>query len=112
MVQFVADGVTEGLWIDDVTCRVSSVQLGNIREVQCPRTYSSWYPRTPGPVPDKFVVVDLQKADHDTRAMLTALQGIVNRQRPQLYLLNPSNPAGYDAMWLTEMRRQGYTGPG
>ncbi len=111
MVQFVADGVTEGLWIDDVTWDVSPVQLGNIPEVQYARTSASWYPRTPGPIPDKLVIVDLQQADRDTRAMLTALQGIVNRQRPQLYLLNPTNPAGYDALWLTEMRRHKYTGP-
>ena len=111
LIQFVADGVTEGLWIDEVTLHVSPVQLGNIREVQYSRSYTSWYPRTPGPVPDQLVVVDLQQADHDTRAMLTALQGIVNRQRPQLYLLHPTNPALYDAMWLAEMRSHGYTGP-
>ena len=61
LIQFVADGVTEGLWIDDVTCKVAPIQLANIREVAYRRTYSSWYPRTPGPVPDKLVVVDLQQ---------------------------------------------------
>ncbi len=109
MVRFITDGVTDGLWIDDVTCGVASVQLGNIREVRYPRTYESWYPRTPGHVPAQLVVVDLQRADHDTRAMLTALQGIVNRHEPRLYLLNPTDPAGYDELWLSEMRRCGYT---
>ena len=110
-IQFLADGVTDGLWIDDVLMEYSPVQLAGIREVQYPRAYASWYPRTPGEVSRTLLVVDLQHADRDTRAMLTALQGIVNRQRPRLYLLNPTNPPGYDALWLEEMRGHGYTGP-
>ena len=43
--------------------------------------------------------------------MLTALQGIVNRQQPRLYLQNPTNPAGYDASVAgRNARRHGYTG--
>lgn len=110
-IRFVADGVTEGLWIDSVRCMISPLQLGDIPEIRYERRYSSWYPRTPGPVAERLVVVDLQQVDYDTRAMLTALQGIVNRQSPRLYLLNPTNPPGNDAVWLEEMRRQGYTGP-
>ena len=42
--------------------------------------------------------------------MLTALQGIVNRHQPSLYLLHPTNPPGMDAIWLEELQRRGYTG--
>ena len=109
-IQFVTDGISDGLWIDDVALEYSPVQLADIREVRSARSYATWYPRTPGDVPRTLQVVDIQRADLDTRAMLTALQGIVNRERPRLYLLNPTNPAGYDAMWLDEMRSHGYTG--
>ena len=109
-IQFVADGVCDALWIDDVTLEHSPMQLADVREVHYPRAFSSWYPRTPGAVPRTLLMLDIQSADHDTRTMMTALQGIVNRQQPRLYLLNPTNPPGYDAVWLAEMRRQNYTG--
>jgi hypothetical protein len=109
-IQFVADGVTEGLWVDDLSLERSTIQLAGLRETRDLRRSASWYPRTPGPLPDSLIVVDLQEADRDTRAMLTALQGIVNRQQPQLYLLHPTNPPGMDAVWLEELQRHGYTG--
>lgn len=109
-IQIVADGVTESLWIDDVSLERSSVQLAGLRESRNGERPRPWYPRTVGPLPASLWVVDLQESDRETRAMLTALQGIVNRQRPQLYLLHPTNPAGMDAVWLEELQRHGYTG--
>ncbi|MBM4089318.1 MAG: hypothetical protein FJ276_07800 [Planctomycetes bacterium] len=108
-IQFVADGVTEALWIDDVVLECATVQWTNVREVQYPRAFASWYPRTPGEVPRSLLTLDIRSADHDTRAMMTALQGIVNRQQPRLYLLHPTNPSDSDVQWLAEMRRHGYT---
>ena len=49
-LQIVADGVSDGLWIDDVTLAVADVQLANVREVREPRPYPDWFPRTPGPI--------------------------------------------------------------
>ncbi len=109
-LQIVADGVTEALWIDDVSLAVSEVQLANLREERSPRPYSSWFPRTPGPLPEHLVVADVSHADRDVNALLVALQGIVNRRGPRLYLLNPTNPPGYDEMWLQYLRDRGYTG--
>jgi hypothetical protein len=109
-IQFLADGVTDGLWVDDLSLERSSVQFTGLRETRDLSRPPSWYPRTPGPLPASLTVVDLQGADRDTRAMLTALQGIVNRHQPGLYLLHPTNPPGMDAIWLEELQRCGYTG--
>ena len=109
-IQFLADGVTDGLWVDDVVLERSPIQLAGLKESRNVKQPASWYPRTPGPLPASLTVVDLQGADRDTRAMLTALQGLVNRRQPQLYLLHPTDPPGMDAMWLEELQRHGYTG--
>ena len=109
-LQIVVDGVTDALWVDDVSLTVSEVQLTNIREVRYPKPYTSWFPRTPGPVPQHLVVADTSGQNPDVNALLVALQGLVNRKSPRLYLINPTNPAGYDNMWLTYMREKGYTG--
>jgi hypothetical protein len=45
--------------------------------------------------------------DYDTLIFLTTLQGIVNRERPQLYLNQvgqPPGPLGVDAFWLQKYR--------
>lgn len=110
-IRFILDGVTGDLWVDDVSLAVSDVQLANIAEVREPRPYPTWFPRTPGPMQRHLVVVDLQHQSRDVNALLVALQGIVNRKGPRLYLLNPTNPAGYDEMWLRYMQAKGYTGP-
>jgi hypothetical protein len=110
-IQFVLDGVTAALWIDDVSLAVSELQLANLAEPDEPRPYPDWFPRTPGPLPRRLAVVDVSGRDRDVNGLLVALQGLVNRRGPRLYLLNPTNPAGYDAMWLKYLQNQGYTGP-
>ncbi len=109
-LQFVADGVTDALWIDDVHLEISAVQLANIRETRYPRNFTDWFPRTPGSVPKHLIVTDISHESSDVNGLLVALQGIVNRRGPRLYLLNPTNPPNYDAMWLRVMREKGYTG--
>ncbi len=109
-LQIVADGVTDALWIDDVTLAVADVQLANVREVREPKPYPDWFPRTPGPMPKHLIVADVAGKSRDVNALLVALQGIVNRKGPRLYLINPTNPAGYDDLWLRYMQDKGYTG--
>lgn len=110
-LQFVADGVTDALWLDDVRLERSEVQEANLVEVRSPHPSQNWFPRTPGPLPDRLVVADISKSSADVCAVLTALQGIVNRTGPRLYLINPTNPVGYDSRWLTWLQHRGYTGP-
>lgn len=109
-LRFVADDTTDSLWIDDVTLAVSPVQLADIPEDRSPKSYPGWFPRTPGPVPQQLALVDVSGADPDVNALMVALQGIVNRKGPRLYLINPTNPPQYDEMWLEYMREKGYTG--
>lgn len=108
-IQFVADDVAE-LWFDDITIELSPIQLANIAEARAGRM-RTWYPRTEGRLPKRLVVLDVSNASADVRALMVALQGIVNREAPRLYLINPTNPAGYDEMWLRYMQEKGYTGP-
>jgi len=110
-VQFLADGVTEGLWIDDVSIERSPVQLANIAERRAPAGWTHWYPRTPGPMPRRLAVLDVSGEGPDVTGLMTALQGIVNRRAPRLYLIQPTNPPRYDEMWLATLRERGYTGP-
>ena len=49
-------------------------------------------------VPQHFDVADLTKIDGDTQAMLTTLQGIVNRVQPRLYWYLSTD--GSDQAWL------------
>lgn len=106
---FIADGVTGGLWVDDVAVDASPVQLANLPEVREPWPYATWYPRTPGPCAPHLVVADLTGADDEVGALLVALQGLVNRRGPRLYLINKTNPPRYDDLWLAYMREKGYT---
>lgn len=108
-IDFSADGVTETLWIDDVTLSVSPLQLGNITERRYPKGFPGMFPRTPGQVPEHLHLVDASGSEADSM-LLVALQGIVNRKGPRLYLINRTNPAHYDEVWLKYMQEKGYTG--
>jgi len=110
-VQFLADGTVDALWIDSVSLELSAIQLANIVEARFPRTHTGWFPPTPGPVPEHLVVADLTSQSTDTCGLLVALQGIVNRDGPRLYLINQTNPPRYDDIWLAYMREKGYTVP-
>lgn len=109
-VRFMADDVADGLWIDDVSLERSEVQLANIAERRPAKAPKTWYPRTPGQLPRRLVVLDVSREGPDVCALMTALQGIVNRRAPRLYLINPTNPPGFDERWLAYMKEKGYTG--
>jgi hypothetical protein len=51
--------------------------------------------------PRFFDVADLSGAAHDEQLLLTTLQGVVNREQPSIYLLQPQNEGL--ATWLTEL---------
>lgn len=109
-LRFTADGLTESLWLDDLTIERSARQLANLSEKRYPKTFDGWFPRTPGPVPEHLVVADVSRQSTDVNTLLVALQGIVNRNGPRLYLINQTNPLYYDEVWLTYMKDKGYTG--
>ncbi|MBM3494738.1 MAG: hypothetical protein FJX72_10560 [Armatimonadetes bacterium] len=108
-VQFAADDVAE-LWFDDVSLEVSPVQLAGIAERRRAGQWKNWYPRTEGPVPQRLAVLDISKESSDVGTLMVALQGLANRDAPRLYLINPTNPGGYDEMWLRYMQEKRYTG--
>lgn len=112
-VRFASDDVTAGLWIDDVALAIAPVQLANVAEKRYPKPFAGAFPRTPGPLPKSLLVYDLtgQGGDRELLMMLSALQGLVNRQAPRLYMINPTNPPRNDEFWLTYMKEKGYTGP-
>jgi len=109
-IQLASDDVTGGLWIDDVSLEYSPVQLANIAEVRPAKEPRSWYPRTERPLPGRLAVLDVSAESSEVCGAMAALQGIVNRRSPRLYLINPTNPAGYDEKWLTYLKEKGYTG--
>ena len=47
----------------------------------------------------------MSKLSGGDQTLLTTLQGVVNRTKPELYFLfNPGGPDGPDAKWLADMR--------
>jgi hypothetical protein len=109
-VQFVADAVTDALWVDDVSIAVAGQQLANLTERQYKKDYDTWFPRTPGSVAEHLVVADATGVSDDSNMMLAALQGLVNRNGARLYVINRTNPKYYDEIWLRAMQDKGYTG--
>lgn len=109
-IQFVADGITDALWVDDVTLELAPHQLANLAEIRYQKDYESWFPRTPGQVPEHLVVCDVSHQNSADNMLAVALQGIVNRKGPQIYLINQTNPLYYDEVWLEYMKEKGYTG--
>ncbi len=109
-LRFASDDVTESLWIDDVSLERAPRQLANLEEKRYPKDFEGVFPRSKGRVAEHLVVYDASKDNEDTRLTLAALQGIVNRKDPCIYLINPTNPPGADEVWLRYMQEKGYTG--
>ena len=109
-IQFVADGVTEAFWFTSVKIEKSPVQLSRITEQGRTGPWKEWFPHTPGTLPHSLITIDISHENADVCGMLTALQGIVNRSAPTLYLINPTNPADQDTLWLKYLQTKGYTG--
>ncbi|MCX7019053.1 MAG: GxGYxYP family putative glycoside hydrolase, partial [Candidatus Sumerlaeota bacterium] len=109
-LRFASDGITDGLWIDDVSLEVSPKQLVNLEEKVVPKDFDGFFPRSKGPVAKNLVVFDLNRESDEVGMMLAALQGIVNRRQPRIYLVNKTNPTYYDEVWFKYMQEKGYTG--
>lgn len=109
---FVSEDVTGGLWIDDVSIELADVQMANLKEKHYPKDFPGVFPRSRGPLPEHLTVFDCRRqANDDAMEMaLAALQGLVNRTSPRLYMINQTNPENYDEMWLKYMQEKGYTG--
>jgi hypothetical protein len=110
-IHFLADGTTDGLWIDDVS--VSSHQMARLTERQYPKDFTGPFPRTPGEVARHLLVCDATRLPDETYRWVAALQGIVNRKGPRLYLINKvAHEAGVyvDEQWLSCMKEKGCTG--
>lgn len=109
-LRFASDDVTESLWIDDVSVGLSEIQLTNLKERRYPKDFEGVFPRSAGPAAENLVVYDCSKEPDSVEMALAALQGIVNRSAVRLYMINETNPAGYDELWLKYMQQKGYTG--
>lgn len=109
-LQLACDDVTASLWVDDVTLEISPLRLSGLAERRERRPFPGVFPRPPGPLPQRLIVFDAASLPEESRMAAAALQGIVNRTRPRLYVINPTNPAGQDEVWLRYMQERGYTG--
>lgn len=66
-----------------------------------PRPFPDIFPKSAPPAPN-LLVLDVSKQPPDWQLLLLSLQGIVNRQQPQIYLLFNST----DAFWIDWMRQR------
>lgn len=76
----------------------------NLTLPKVPRRYPTFQPKLPAPA-RQLQVADIRKLSHAEKVLLFSLQGLVNRTQPRLYLLTDDD----DALWLTELQRQGVT---
>jgi hypothetical protein len=70
-----------------------------------PRPYPTLQPKGPTPAQHLFVA-DVRHLPQDEILLLASLQGIVNRQKPRIYLIASDD----DQFWLDQMQAQGETG--
>ena len=108
--RFASDNTTKGYWIDDLSLERSPAQRTDLEEHREPKDFSGVFPRSTPPIAPHLYVYDCRRDADDVAIALAALQGIVNRQSPQLYLIHKTNPPDYDEIWLTYMKEKGYTG--
>jgi len=109
-LRFGCDDVTAGLWVDDISVEVAAQQLVNLPEPVYKKPFPGVFPRSRGPVAAHLVVFDATRQHIEVRRALAALQGLVNRRRPRLYVLNAVDSPGDDGVWLQYMQANGYTG--
>jgi hypothetical protein len=69
--------------------------------------YPEFWPQSP-PTGKELLVVDVSASPPQEEFALSVLQGLVNRQKPSLYLLH-TRYAAQDRMWLDELHLEGYT---
>lgn len=107
---FGCDDITEGIWVDDVSVERSSTQLGQLVERRYPKSFAGVWPRSKGPLPRHLLVYDCTHGSEEAEFCAAALQGLVNRTKPRLYLIHRTNPPRQDWLWLRALQQMGYTG--
>lgn len=108
-LRFATDDITHGLWVDDVSIEICNKQFSNLAETTFPKSFPGVFPRSQGTVSTNLVVYDCSTDAKDTALAVSALQGLVNRNNPSLYVIHPTNPAGMDQDWLSYMKEKKYT---
>lgn len=106
-LRFACDDTTDGFWVDDVSIRRSEKQWADLSERREKRPFAGVFPRPAGKPSIPLLVYDCANDPGDLQRLAAVLQGIVNRRQPRLYLINATNPAGYDAEWLGWLRERG-----
>jgi hypothetical protein len=109
-IRFATDDVTNDLWIDDVSIEIGEKQFSNLTETTFPRSFPGAFPRSQGSVAPSLAVYDTSADPREISLSVSALQGLVNRRDPGLYVIHSSNPTGMDEEWLRYMKEKKYTG--
>lgn len=108
-LRFATDDITHGLWLDDVSIEENEKQFSNLTRVSFPKSFPGVFPRSQGSVAKHLSVYDCSNDARDVSLAVAALQGIVNRKDPSLYILHTSNPEKMDQEWLSYMQEKQYT---
>ena len=69
--------------------------------------HPTFWPQSPAPAAE-LLVLDVSQATPQEEFALSVLQGLVNREKPSLYLLHTRYDR-QDRQWLTELHFEGYT---
>lgn len=109
-LRFGCDDMTPGLWIDDISVEVAAQQLVDLPEPVYKKPFPGVFPRSKSPVASHLVVFDATRQSIEVRRAVAALQGLVNRRQPRLYVFNAVDSPGDDLVWLRYMQETGYTG--
>jgi len=76
--------------------------IENLAEPDEPRPYPTFFPKSPAPA-EKLLIVDVRPLPPDEKILLTSLQGLVNRDKPRIYLLF----SVHDQRWLDWLKQTG-----
>lgn len=97
----------EGVRIEQLIYRAPQPKpVGELKDLPYysePRPFPELFPRSKPPA-QKLLVADLRPLPADWQFLLFTLQGLVNRQKPQIYFLfNPT-----DELWLDWLQKRGW----
>ncbi|MHB0998609.1 MAG: carbohydrate binding domain-containing protein [Armatimonadota bacterium] len=106
-IRICAEDVTKALWADDVTLEKARVQLANLQERRYEKDFAGVFPRTKGTLPEHLIVCSTEGLQQDMLFAIGALQGIINRTSPRLYVIHPG---ANDEDYLAYMQEKGCTG--
>jgi hypothetical protein len=89
----------------------SFLPLYDVQMAYTPNTaiepHPTLWPRSPAPA-NELLVLDVSQASPQEEFVLSVLQGLVNREKPSLYLLHTRYDR-QDREWLEELHLEGYT---